>query len=174
MTDEQYVPSPGCPAVVLLSVVLTALVGCSGGLRSESSPSEGEAECSAMGLPKTLPVSGASPDSLKKMTAAVIPDSLPRVVQDTSPSLSGGLRTLQADIQYPQFASSAGVEGRVYVAFIVGADGHPQNVTVVKTADDRLNQAARRAVQSQRFKPGRLDGTPVCVPMVTTATFRVR
>jgi protein TonB len=63
---------------------------------------------------------------------------------------------------YPEKELDRGVGGRVYVRFVVGADGRVSNVKVMKGVSPALDAEALRAVRSMpRWIPGRNNGKPV-------------
>jgi len=63
---------------------------------------------------------------------------------------------------YPEAARTLGVEGKIYVNFVVEADGSITNVKVVKGLDALLDAEAVRAVRSlPKMIPATYDGKPV-------------
>jgi len=96
------------------------------------------------------------------------------VVVEDSPELIGGLAALQGEVQYPEFAKKAGIEGRVFVQFVVDEDGNVQNPKVTRGVHKLLNEEAIRAVKQQKFKPGKQRGKPVKVQMSLPVTFRLK
>ncbi|MEO0560330.1 MAG: TonB family protein, partial [Bacteroidota bacterium] len=84
------------------------------------------------------------------------PDGIYEVVS-VAPQLEGGLRGLQERIVYPQNAKDAGVEGRVFVTFIVDENGGVQDATIARSPDPRLSEAALVAVRTSEFQPGRTE-----------------
>ena len=57
---------------------------------------------------------------------------------------------------------------------IIGDDGVPRDLQVVKTVDERLNAPAIEAVTKWRFVPGMLQGKPVAVRATIEAHFGLR
>jgi TonB family protein len=49
------------------------------------------------------------------------------------------------------------------VCFVVEADGRPSNISIARSANPRLEQAALDAVSVMRFRPATVDGQPVRV-----------
>ncbi|NBC87328.1 MAG: TonB family protein [Bacteroidetes bacterium] len=96
------------------------------------------------------------------------------VVVEDSPQLIGGLAALQGEVQYPEFAKKAGIEGRVFVQFVVDEDGNVQNPKVTRGVHKLLNEEAIRAVKQMKFKPGKQRGKPVKVQMSLPVTFRLK
>ena len=71
---------------------------------------------------------------------------------------------------YPKEASP--IEGVVKVKFVVGRDGHVQEVEVVKGLHPLLNAEAVRVIKkSPKWKPGKADGVPVRCSYVLPVVF---
>ena len=64
------------------------------------------------------------------------------------------------EIEYTQEARANGIEGRLVLKIIVGADGAVAEVIVVKSVDPQLDAAAVAAVKSWVFKPAQRCGKP--------------
>jgi len=105
---------------------------------------------------------------------------------DQMPEYPGGqaklMQDLGAAIKYPAAAKTAQLEGKVFVQFIVGADGTMQAVSLKKgvqapagqaAAAKALDEAAVRAVQSlnAHWTPGRNKGKAVAVSYIVPLTF---
>ena len=60
-------------------------------------------------------------------------------------------RWAQRNVVYPLGAKQLGIEGRVYLTFIVEKDGTISNVKVVKGAGYSLNQEAKRLIKSMSY-----------------------
>jgi len=75
------------------------------------------------------------------------------------------------DPPYPEQARQQGVEGTVVLRLMVGAEGHPRNVRVVRSSGHSgLDEAAVRHVKMAQFAPALKAGEPT--PM--NINFRVR
>ena len=94
-------------------------------------------------------------------------------IVDTPPQLVGGLEALHANVQYPQEAYDAGVQGRVYVQFVVDENGRARDLKIAKGLPLGCNEAALRAVERARFTPGRLGGRPVKVRHTVFVNFTI-
>ena len=66
---------------------------------------------------------------------------------------------------YPATLRDAGVAGRAVLQFIVNTDGRvdPASIRVVSATHEQFGDASRRAVERFRFRPARINGTPVRV-----------
>jgi protein TonB len=73
---------------------------------------------------------------------------------------------------YTDEARNAKIEGVVVLSLEIDTDGLPQNIQVVRSLDDGLDQSAVAAVQQWRFKPGEKDGKPVRVAVKVEVNFR--
>jgi len=83
----------------------------------------------------------------------------------------GGVQALAKHIQYPELAREAGIEGRVFVQFVVDENGDVTDPTVTKGVHETLDAAALSAVQELECKPGQVRGEPVKVRMTLPVTF---
>lgn len=104
---------------------------------------------------------------------------------DTEPVLEGGIARLQSNVLYPPQARMAGVQGTVYVQFVVDESGLPTDVRVAHGIDrdalngsrldaaQQLEEAAMQAVRRARFSPGRVDGRAVRVLFTVPIRFRL-
>ncbi len=73
---------------------------------------------------------------------------------------------------YPEVAMRAGLEGDVFVAFTVGADGSVTDVRVLRGADI-FRRAAVEAVSQFLFEPAAQNDRPVAVKMTMPIRFRL-
>ena|SRR5690625_571129 len=96
------------------------------------------------------------------------------VVVEEMPELQGGLAELQRKITYPEMARRAGIEGRVYVQFIVNEQGQVENPQVIRGIGGGCDEEAIRAVQQAEFKPGMQRGRPVRVQYSLPIVFRLQ
>lgn len=86
--------------------------------------------------------------------------SVPADVEDP-PEIVGGEDALYQNLEYPEIAQAARVQGAVVVRAVVDAEGEATRVDVVQGIHDMLDQEARRVVQEMTFKPGYQNGMPV-------------
>lgn len=96
------------------------------------------------------------------------------VVVEQMPELIGGLAELQSRIRYPEMARRAGIEGRVYVQFIVNERGEVENPQVIRGIGGGCDEEAIRAVSQASFKPGMQRGRPVRVQYSLPIVFRLQ
>ena len=82
------------------------------------------------------------------------------------PTFTGGTPAMGAylskNMRYPEQALRQRVGGRVFVSFVVGAEGRIQDVQVVKGVGSGLDDEARRLVwMMPAWQPGQQKGQPV-------------
>ena len=105
------------------------------------------------------------------------PGELFMIVEDMPsmiPSDQEGMRQLQQCIVYPEIAKKAGVEGRVFVQFVVDKKGRVTDPIVQRGIGAGCDEEAVRCVRTVRFTPGRQNGERVRVKMSLPVTFRLR
>jgi len=96
------------------------------------------------------------------------------VIVEQSPELIGGLAGLQKKIRYPEIAKKAGVEGRVYLQFVVDEQGNVHDPIVTRGIGAGCDEEAIRAIMDAKFKPGRQRGKAVKVKMSLPITFKLK
>ena len=93
----------------------------------------------------------------------------PFFLVEVMPSFKGGdinkfREWVQRRTNYPQAAIEAGLQGKVYLTFIIEPDGAVSNVTVVKGVAPIIDNEAVKAIQSSpKWSPGLQRGQPVRV-----------
>lgn len=91
------------------------------------------------------------------------------VIVEDMPKFRGGdinkfREWVQKRVRYPELASENGIQGRVFITFVVETNGNVSNVTVTRSVDALLDDAAREAVAaSPKWEPGMQRGRPVRV-----------
>ncbi|MEX0593757.1 MAG: energy transducer TonB [Balneolaceae bacterium] len=94
-------------------------------------------------------------------------------VVEQMPELLGGLQELQSRIEYPEAARRAGIEGRVYVQFIVNEQGEVEDPQVIRGIGGGADEEALRAVRDAEFRPGLQRGRPVRVQYSLPIVFQL-
>jgi len=95
------------------------------------------------------------------------------VVVEDMPELIGGLASIQSEIEYPETAKRAGIEGRVYIQFIVNEEGQVEDPRVIRGIGGGADEAALEAVKKAEFNPGLQRGEPVRVQYSLPVVFRL-
>jgi len=96
------------------------------------------------------------------------------VVVENMPELIGGIEGLQKRVTYPEIAKKAGVEGTVFLQFIVDENGNVVDPAVVKGIGAGCDEAALEAIRTAKFKAGRQRGKPVKVKFSLPVRFRLK
>ena len=97
------------------------------------------------------------------------------IVEDM-PEFPGGEMALRAyianAIKYPVIAQENGIQGKVYVTFVVGKDGSVSNATIARGVDPSIDKEALRVVNAlPKWKPGKQRGKPVNVSYTVPINF---
>ena len=78
------------------------------------------------------------------------------------------------NLKYPSKAARMGVEGRVFVEFIVEKDGSLTDIKVARGIGGGCDEEAVRVISSApKWKPGKQRGNPVRVRMVMPIMFQL-
>lgn len=77
------------------------------------------------------------------------------------PQLVGGMTALMKNLEYPELAIRAGIQGRVYVLAFVNEQGDVVRAEVLKGIGGGCDEAALAAVKKAKFIPGKQRGKPV-------------
>jgi protein TonB len=90
------------------------------------------------------------------------------MVVESMPEFPGGEKALQEylkdNLQYPESAKEAGIQGRVFVTFVVESDGTIRDVKVLRGIGGGCDEEAVRVVKEMpEWKPGMQRGKPVRV-----------
>ena len=93
------------------------------------------------------------------------------------PSFEGGdlafIKYIQKNLVYPEKARRMGLEGRVFVQFIVEKDGSLSNVIVLRGISGGCNEEAIRVMQkSPKWLSGKQRGRATRVQMVVPINFK--
>jgi len=80
----------------------------------------------------------------------------------------GGTRALYSfinnNVRYPVIAQENGIQGKVYVKFVVNEEGKVSDGEIMRGVDPSLDKEALRVINSlPKFKPGKQRGKPVKV-----------
>jgi TonB family protein len=82
---------------------------------------------------------------------------------------------LRRNVRYPAEAVQAGASGKVFVSFVVNAQGKVEQVQVVKPVDPALDQEALRVVSGMTgWQPGQQQGKPVAVSLTVPISFAIQ
>lgn len=107
-------------------------------------------------------------------------EQVPFIIVEDMPIFRGGdentfARWVQRNVRYPRVPSENGIQGRVFVEFVVEPDGTVSNVTVIKSVHPALDAEAVRVISnSPKWVPGRQLGVPVRVRFTITVSFQLQ
>jgi len=106
----------------------------------------------------------------------VVKEDIPFVIVEVMPDYPGGdearINFLKENLQYPKFAREAGLEGKVYIGFVVEPDGRLTNFSVVRSVAPILDEEALRVVKMMpKWTPGKQRGKTVRVQFQIPITF---
>jgi TonB family protein len=98
------------------------------------------------------------------------------VIVEDMPEFPGGEMALRkfiaAEVKYPAVAQEKGIQGKVYVSFVVEADGSVGRLKIARGVDPSLDQEALRIVSAlPRWIPGKQGGKSVAVSYTVPISF---
>ena len=99
------------------------------------------------------------------------------IVED-QPAPKGGMAAFYEfvgkKLKYPAQARRMGIEGKVFVEFVVDKDGTITDVKAIKGIGAGCDEEAIRVIQSSpKWNPGKQRGRPVKVRMILPITFKL-
>lgn len=106
-----------------------------------------------------------------------VADEIFTIVED-QPAPKGGMGAfyeyVNKNIKYPSQARRMGVEGRVFVQFVVDKNGNLTDVQAVKGIGAGCDEEAVRVIKNApKWKPGKQRGKAVRVRMILPITFKL-
>ena len=81
---------------------------------------------------------------------------------------------IRKNFRYPEIAQEIGIQGRVYVNFIIAKDGKITNIRMRGPDKNLENEAQRIISRLPSMIPGKQRGRPVRVPFSIPITFRLQ
>ncbi len=104
-------------------------------------------------------------------------DEIFQIVENPA-TFKGGVQAfyayVQKNLKYPSQAQRMGMEGRVFVEFVVGKDGRITDVKVLRGIGAGCDEEAVRVLKnSPAWNPGKQRGRPVRQRMVLPITFKL-
>jgi protein TonB len=135
----------------------------------------------------------ASVDEVKEATTNVAPpveevveqkeqivEESPEVftIVEEMPMFPGGDDSLRKyiakSVKYPEVARENGIQGRVWIQFVVNGKGKVEQVKVARGVDPILDKEATRIIESlPSWQPGRQRGKPVKVSFTVPINFKL-
>jgi TonB family protein len=95
---------------------------------------------------------------------------------DQMPEYPGGqselMKFISSSVRYPKLAMENGIQGKVFVGFVVGRDGSVKDVQIKRGADKLLDAEALRVISSfPKWTPGKEKGKKVAVQYTIPINF---
>ncbi len=114
---------------------------------------------------------------LANTSSVALGDTITMVV-DQKAQFPGGDQALYQHIakhlKYPKAALEKGIEGTVYLQFIVEKNGTLSNIEVIRSDSPELNQSAIDALEAlPKWIPAKVKGEPVRTIQVLPVLFRL-
>lgn len=108
----------------------------------------------------------------------ILNDEIFQIVEEM-PQFPGGeakmTEFISKNIEYPQTAQDSGIQGRVFVSFVVEPDGSTSNVKVLRGIGGGCDEEAIRVVSSMpKWKPGKQRGKLVRVAYQIPVFFKLQ
>ena len=108
----------------------------------------------------------------------VVEQEIFQIVEEM-PAFPGGEAKLMEyvgkNIKYPQIARETGIQGRVFIGFVVEPDGSVSNVKLLRGIGGGCDEEAMRVVKSMpKWKPGKQRGKAVRVQYMLPVNFRLQ
>ncbi|NPA36411.1 MAG: energy transducer TonB [Chlorobi bacterium] len=97
-------------------------------------------------------------------------------IVEEMPEFPGGETALHQyiakSIKYPVIAQENGIQGRVYVSFVINAKGEVTDIKIARGVDPALDKEAIRVIKNMpKWKPGKQRGKPVKVSFTVPINF---
>ncbi len=113
---------------------------------------------------------GTGTDAVTGTEIVMAPEVMPHYIGGEQAMV----RFVQRTIHYPASARRTGVDGRVFVSFIIDRDGNIKSAEVIRGLSADCDAEALRLVKAMpRWEPGRFNDMPVAVKMVLPIRFVV-
>lgn len=99
-------------------------------------------------------------------------------IVENMPEFPGGdlelRKHISQNVSYPEIAKENGIQGRVFVQFVVNQKGKVEQVKVVRGVDPALDKEAIRVITNlPSWKPGSQRGKPVRVSFTVPINFQL-
>ncbi len=90
------------------------------------------------------------------------------------PIIKGGFAAVGKKIKYPNIAKQMGMQGVVYIGFIVNSEGKVEDPKILKSVANILDEEAIRVIEKEiEFEPGYQEGKAVPVRFVLPIKFKL-
>jgi protein TonB len=109
-----------------------------------------------------------------------VEEDIPFAVVEEKPKFMGGdegefTKWVFKNMTYPEIAKENGIQGRVYISFVVTTEGKVTDVKVLRGVDPSLDKEAVRVISmSPKWTPGKQRNKPVRVRYNFPVIFQLR
>lgn len=80
---------------------------------------------------------------------------------------------ISINVHYPEIAKRAGIEGKVFIKAYLDEKGNVVSTEILKGIGIGCDEAAEKAVQEAKFKPGKQNNKPVKTQIVVPVLFKL-
>jgi len=120
----------------------------------------------------------ATEEAVSELNVIEDPDDEIYVIVEELPSFPGGEEAmrefLRQNLRYPAIAQEIGIQGKVFVRFVVKKDGSISNASIVRGVHTSLDNEALRVIRSMpNWEPGEHKGQKVSVSYVIPVSFKL-
>jgi len=95
-------------------------------------------------------------------------------VAETPPAAVGGETAIYKNVDYPEMAKKARVEGKVYVLVLINEKGDVDDAKLIKGIGMGCDDAALSAIKKAKFTPGKTGGSPVKAKLTMAINFKLK
>ncbi len=131
-------------------------------------------------MDNTETVTEQATESKTKNTLQEIKEDSVLFVVEEMPTFQGGdidvfRNWVMKNTKYPETAKENGIQGQVFLMFVVNKEGSVQDVVITRGVDPVLDNEARRVVESSpKWIPGKQNGEIVPVKFSITVNFQLQ
>ena len=140
-------------------------------------PAELMGEVSILPEPPPAIAGGISYDPLPEIEKVTMPDEILSYAE-VMPEFPGGMhemiKFLYENMNYPEEMKENGIEGRIFVQFVVTKTGSVEDITIARGIDGLNREAIRLVKQMPNWEPGINNGKQVNVKMVIPIRFSLQ
>jgi protein TonB len=123
--------------------------------------------------PPAVPVAPDEP--AKESEVFFIVEKMPDFLYKDLNGINAFRAYVMDNIKYPKEAMDKGIQGKVYVAFVVEADGSISSLKIVRGVNKLLDEEALRAVKTApKWTPGEQKGKKVRVSFTIPVTYKLQ
>jgi protein TonB len=113
------------------------------------------------------------PDGWRKLTRRAAEVSFASFLRGVAGGVSAPRPRYAPDPKYSEEARRAKFQGSVLLALIVGRDGNPRDLRILRSVGLGSDEMSLEAVRTWRFEPARKGNVPVSVQISVEVNFRL-